>query len=131
MGVQLFLQEMRHKAHSCYTGTLVPPPHALHRDTCSVPKLHGYLRSYTCSHNLFTYLPLPPYVTLFSSNGQDKKKGLTTSTKGKNVVSVKGGCIGGLDWKAAIHIWYVSYQYLSFLRLPPPPPNHHHAMKKG
>jgi hypothetical protein len=25
--------------------------------------------------------------------------------KGKNVVSVKGGCIEGLDWKKAIHIW--------------------------
>ncbi|KAK4245365.1 Mss4-like protein [Corynascus novoguineensis] len=24
---------------------------------------------------------------------------------GKNVVSVKGGCIEGLDWKSAIHIW--------------------------
>ena len=23
----------------------------------------------------------------------------------KNVVSVKGGCIDGLDWKNAIHIW--------------------------
>ena len=26
-------------------------------------------------------------------------------TQGKNVVSVKGGCIEGLDWKKAIHIW--------------------------
>ena len=26
-------------------------------------------------------------------------------TKDKNVVSVKGGCIDGLDWKTAIHIW--------------------------
>ncbi|KAL2155035.1 hypothetical protein VTH82DRAFT_3711 [Thermothelomyces myriococcoides] len=24
---------------------------------------------------------------------------------GKNVVSVKGGCIEGLDWRSAIHIW--------------------------
>ncbi|GKT64772.1 glutathione-dependent formaldehyde-activating enzyme [Colletotrichum tofieldiae] len=23
----------------------------------------------------------------------------------KNVVSVKGGCIDGLDWKTAVHIW--------------------------
>jgi hypothetical protein len=23
----------------------------------------------------------------------------------KNVVSVKGGCIEGLDWKTAVHIW--------------------------
>ncbi|KAK1755217.1 glutathione-dependent formaldehyde-activating [Echria macrotheca] len=30
---------------------------------------------------------------------------LIHSTPGKNVVSVKGGCINGLDWKAAIHIW--------------------------
>ncbi|KAJ9151874.1 Centromere protein V [Pleurostoma richardsiae] len=26
-------------------------------------------------------------------------------TPGKNVVSVKGGCLEGLDWKTAIHIW--------------------------
>ncbi|XXH06093.1 hypothetical protein Hte_012538 [Hypoxylon texense] len=26
-------------------------------------------------------------------------------TQGKNVVSVKGGCIEGLDWTGAIHIW--------------------------
>ena len=25
--------------------------------------------------------------------------------KGKNFVSVKGGCIEGLDWSKAIHIW--------------------------
>ncbi len=25
--------------------------------------------------------------------------------QGKNVVSVKGGCIEGLDWERAIHIW--------------------------
>jgi hypothetical protein len=25
--------------------------------------------------------------------------------KGKNVVSVKGGCLDGLDWNTAIHIW--------------------------
>lgn len=30
---------------------------------------------------------------------------LIHATPGKNVVSVKGGCIDGLDWKAAIHIW--------------------------
>ncbi|CAK7240658.1 MAG: hypothetical protein STHCBS139747_002104 [Sporothrix thermara] len=24
---------------------------------------------------------------------------------GKNVVSVKGGCLEGLDWRGAIHIW--------------------------
>ncbi|KAJ0269376.1 hypothetical protein COL940_012501 [Colletotrichum noveboracense] len=26
-------------------------------------------------------------------------------TPDKNVVSVKGGCIDGLDWKTAVHIW--------------------------
>lgn len=30
---------------------------------------------------------------------------LTTLRQGKNVVSVKGGCIDGLDWAKAIHIW--------------------------
>ncbi|KAK0632088.1 Mss4-like protein [Immersiella caudata] len=32
---------------------------------------------------------------------------LIHATPGKNVVSVKGGCIDGLDWGAAIHIWFV------------------------
>lgn len=27
------------------------------------------------------------------------------NSQGKSVVSVKGGCIDGLDWKSAIHIW--------------------------
>ncbi|KAI1415090.1 Mss4-like protein [Hypoxylon sp. FL1857] len=30
---------------------------------------------------------------------------LLHTTPGKNVVSVKGGCIEGLDWTRAIHIW--------------------------
>ncbi|TEY85241.1 hypothetical protein BOTCAL_0015g00290 [Botryotinia calthae] len=30
---------------------------------------------------------------------------LIHSTPGKSVVSVKGGCIEGLDWKIAKHIW--------------------------
>ncbi|KAK4181295.1 hypothetical protein QBC36DRAFT_318196 [Triangularia setosa] len=32
---------------------------------------------------------------------------LVHATPNKNVVSVKGGCLEGLDWKSAIHIWYV------------------------
>ncbi|KAL8402469.1 hypothetical protein RB596_009018 [Gaeumannomyces avenae] len=27
------------------------------------------------------------------------------TTPTKNVVSIKGGCISGLDWKKAVHIW--------------------------
>jgi len=30
---------------------------------------------------------------------------LLHTTPNKNVVSVKGGCIDGLDWRKAIHIW--------------------------
>ncbi|KZL75157.1 glutathione-dependent formaldehyde-activating enzyme [Colletotrichum tofieldiae] len=30
---------------------------------------------------------------------------LIHTTLDKNVVSVKGGCIDGLDWKTAVHIW--------------------------
>ncbi|KAH8679941.1 Mss4-like protein, partial [Tricladium varicosporioides] len=30
---------------------------------------------------------------------------LIHTTPGKNVLSVKGGCIEGLDWKTARHIW--------------------------
>ncbi|KAF6816008.1 glutathione-dependent formaldehyde-activating [Colletotrichum musicola] len=29
----------------------------------------------------------------------------TAYSQEKNVVSVKGGCIDGLDWKTAVHIW--------------------------
>ena len=29
----------------------------------------------------------------------------TNTNQGKNVVSVKGGCLDGLDWGSAIHIW--------------------------
>lgn len=29
----------------------------------------------------------------------------SVSLQGKNVVSVKGGCLEGLDWQTAIHIW--------------------------
>lgn len=28
-----------------------------------------------------------------------------TKSQAKNVVSVKGGCLEGLDWQRAIHIW--------------------------
>lgn len=31
-----------------------------------------------------------------------------TNNQNKNVVSVKGGCLEGLDWKSAIHIWYAT-----------------------
>ncbi|KAI2604601.1 hypothetical protein GGR54DRAFT_644414 [Hypoxylon sp. NC1633] len=37
-----------------------------------------------------------------SQEAEDREKRLS---KGKNVVSVKGGCLEGLDWKSAIHIW--------------------------
>lgn len=30
---------------------------------------------------------------------------LTAPPQNKNVVSVKGGCLSGLDWTRAIHIW--------------------------
>ena len=30
---------------------------------------------------------------------------ILTNPQTKNVVSVKGGCLEGLDWKRAIHIW--------------------------
>ncbi|KAJ2895650.1 hypothetical protein MKZ38_006289 [Zalerion maritima] len=30
---------------------------------------------------------------------------LSSFLQGRNVVSVKGGCIEGLDWKTAVHIW--------------------------
>ena len=32
----------------------------------------------------------------------------------RTVVSVKGGCIEGLDWQTAIHLWYVHICPLPF-----------------
>lgn len=42
--------------------------------------------------------PLPVHFIVFSS-------GPLTPNQTKNVISVKGGCISGLDWSKAIHIW--------------------------
>jgi hypothetical protein len=30
---------------------------------------------------------------------------MLTRKQSKNVISVKGGCLDGLDWKRAVHIW--------------------------
>ncbi|KAI8961295.1 Mss4-like protein [Daldinia sp. FL1419] len=56
---------------------------------------------------IFPLFPLPraelmSCYTYFCRNCGTR---LLHTTPGKNVVSVKGGCIDGLDWSSAIHIW--------------------------
>lgn len=55
--------------------------------------LNCYTRPTTSGHTLYCY---------FCKNCGTR---LLHTTPDKNVVSVKGGCIDGLDWKTAIHIW--------------------------
>ncbi|EJT73907.1 hypothetical protein GGTG_07761 [Gaeumannomyces tritici R3-111a-1] len=45
--------------------------------------------------------PLPEPLALYICHCTSCQR--QTSTK--NVVSIKGGCISGLDWKKAVHIW--------------------------
>ncbi|ORY70216.1 glutathione-dependent formaldehyde-activating [Pseudomassariella vexata] len=49
--------------------------------------------------------PTPSGHTLYCYFCRNCGTRLIHTTPGKNVVSVKGGCIEGLDWKQAIHIW--------------------------
>ncbi|KAI0106022.1 Mss4-like protein [Daldinia grandis] len=49
--------------------------------------------------------PTPSGHTLYCYFCRNCGTRLLHTTPGKNVVSVKGGCIDGLDWSAAIHIW--------------------------
>ncbi|CAK7274210.1 hypothetical protein SEPCBS119000_006056 [Sporothrix epigloea] len=83
---QLFLQSLRHTASSQHTGKSIM---RFSRAPASSSTLCSRLHSITF---LFTVLRLSESL-------------LTLSSKGKTVVSVKGGCLEGLDWGAAIHIW--------------------------
>ncbi|OTA68354.1 hypothetical protein K449DRAFT_386665 [Hypoxylon sp. EC38] len=49
--------------------------------------------------------PTPSGHTLYCYFCRNCGTRLLHTTPGKNVVSVKGGCIEGLDWTSAIHIW--------------------------
>lgn len=53
------------------------------------------------------FRPHGPVVShiLFWARPPAIEPSLTPSLQGKNVVSVKGGCLEGLDWRTAIHIW--------------------------
>ncbi|PKS09881.1 hypothetical protein jhhlp_004504 [Lomentospora prolificans] len=61
--------------------------------TCGTRLVH----STPVSHHPFTSPFFPtPSATLTTGN---------PAKQSKNVVSVKGGCIEGLDWSTAIHLW--------------------------
>ncbi|KAK0731327.1 glutathione-dependent formaldehyde-activating enzyme [Lasiosphaeris hirsuta] len=49
--------------------------------------------------------PTPSGHTLYCYFCKQCGTRLIHTTPNKNVVSVKGGCLSGLDWKTAIHIW--------------------------
>ncbi|GJN70528.1 glutathione-dependent formaldehyde-activating [Purpureocillium lilacinum] len=49
--------------------------------------------------------PTPSGQTLYCYFCRNCGTRLFHTTPAKNVVSVKGGCIEGLDWKKAIHLW--------------------------
>lgn len=55
--------------------------------------LSCYTRPTSSGHTLYCYFCKNCGTRLFHS------------TPSKNVISVKGGCITGLDWTKAIHIW--------------------------
>jgi hypothetical protein len=85
----------------------------------SPPPQHGPNLSFALSHSRFP-LPFPSHKPkLTPHNRRPTASGHTLncffckscgtrvihSTPGKDVVSVKGGCIEGLDWRSAKHIW--------------------------
>ncbi|GAB1310201.1 Glutathione-dependent formaldehyde-activating enzyme [Madurella fahalii] len=106
---------------SCQCGavnfkTPTPKPLALYICHCHDCQLQTSSAFGTSA--IFPRFPLPDAellscYTRMTSNGQMlycyfcKQCGtrLIHTTPGKNVVSVKGGCIAGLNWKEAIHIW--------------------------
>ncbi|KAI1164615.1 glutathione-dependent formaldehyde-activating [Nemania serpens] len=59
----------------------------------STQLLSCYTRSTQSGHTLYCYFC------------QRCGTRLIHTTPGKNIVSVKGGCLEGLDWRTAIHIW--------------------------
>lgn len=72
--------------------------------------------TYISTSTLLTYLPArpaPPTTTTTTPPPQTQTFSLTRcpllppcpTTQNKNVISVKGGCLEGLDWSRAIHIW--------------------------
>ncbi|KAK5630615.1 hypothetical protein RRF57_006330 [Xylaria bambusicola] len=54
---------------------------------------------------LSCYTPVEIYVCIAFISNASPQYATHTASQGKNVVSVKGGCIDGLDWGSAIHIW--------------------------
>ncbi|KAK0669325.1 hypothetical protein QBC41DRAFT_109331 [Cercophora samala] len=75
------------------SSTSTPPPAAREGSSSSSSQLSVYSRPTANGQTLYCYFC--------------KKCGtrLVHDSPNKNVVSVKGGCIEGLDWKSAIHIW--------------------------
>ncbi|KAI0853490.1 Mss4-like protein [Daldinia vernicosa] len=85
--------------------TPLPKPLALY--ICHCAECRRQTSSAFGTSAIFPRFPLPraelmSCYTYFCRNCGTR---LLHTTPGKNVVSVKGGCIDGLDWSRAIHIW--------------------------
>ncbi|KAI1798729.1 Mss4-like protein [Daldinia bambusicola] len=85
--------------------TPLPKPLALY--ICHCAECRRQTSSAFGTSAIFPRFPLPhaelmSCYTYFCRNCGTR---LLHTTPGKNVVSVKGGCIDGLDWSGAIHIW--------------------------
>ncbi|KAI1497651.1 Mss4-like protein [Biscogniauxia marginata] len=77
--------------------TPLPKPLALY--ICHCAECRRQTGSAFGTSAIFPHFPLPQSELLSCYTYVLRK------AKGKNVVSVKGGCIEGLDWGRAIHIW--------------------------
>ncbi|KAK3904749.1 centromere protein V [Staphylotrichum tortipilum] len=106
---------------SCQCGAVsfkTPTPKPLALYICHCHQCQRQTSSAFGTSAIFPRFPLPDAELLScykrpTSSGQTlfcyfcKQCGtrLIHTTPGKNVVSVKGGCIEGLDWSTAIHLW--------------------------
>ncbi|KAI1488424.1 Mss4-like protein [Biscogniauxia mediterranea] len=81
--------ECRRQTSSAFGTSAIFPPFPLPRSEL----LSCYTRPTSSGHTLYCYFCRQCGTRLIHT------------TPGKNVVSVKGGCIEGLDWRGAIHIW--------------------------
>ncbi|OAA68225.1 Mss4-like protein [Niveomyces insectorum RCEF 264] len=81
--------ECRRQSSSAFGTSAIFPRFALPDDK----PLSCYVRPTVSGASLYCY---------FCKNCGTR---LLHATPGKNVVSVKGGCLKGLDWRTAIHIW--------------------------
>ncbi|KAK9775419.1 putative CENP-V/GFA domain-containing protein [Seiridium cardinale] len=98
--------ECRRQTSSAFGTSAIFPRFALPQ----TEELACYSRPTPSGHTLYWCASLTdriPILLLIVGSYFCKTCGsrLLHTTPGKNVVSVKGGCLDGLDWKNAIHIW--------------------------